>query len=258
MYIEIMRSKSVGKDGQGVTMPTAAIRWDGKTSLGNIAREIRKRNLQSLIIADNEFFADQAIAIGICQEMRRLNINVLWAATMRVKPNRELLREMRMAGCVRLLLYLAPDHAVETLMNARDFGFDICIRNVDGTPYASDRTYYTVAEREAIAKRLPDLHTAHFDLAVAYFKTGRYNEVMHPLGKAMTLRFPINELCLNLLACLSAVKHYPDMAAGLLRQAQNGSPHPVVFRNKSLLKSWLESGGDVRGIRLKLEPEIHA
>jgi hypothetical protein len=111
-----------------------------------------------------------------------------------------------------------------------------------------------VAEREAVAELLPGLHAAQFDLAVAYYRARRFGDVMRPLGKAMVLRFPMNELCLNLLACLSAARHYPDMAAGLLDQAGHGCPHPVVFRNRGLLRSWMESGGDLRGVRLELDP----
>jgi hypothetical protein len=165
---------------------------------------------------------------------------------------------MRLAGCRRVAMTLGPDEAVEGLFWARRYGYDIRIRNVDGTPYTAERVTYSVSEREAVALRLPGLHAAQFDLAVAYYRAGRYADVMLPLGKAMTLRFPLNELCLNLLACLSAAKHYPDQAAGLLDQAGYGCPHPVVFRNRELLRAWLASGGDLKGVRLRLEPEESA
>lgn len=255
MYIKMMPSTSCGKDGREVTDELAVVRWDGDGSISDVAQMVRERGLQSFAFVDKEFFADHDRAVALCREMRQLDINVLWTATLTAVPKRELLEEMRLAGCHRLIMFLEPDAAVDSLSAAREFGFDICIRNVDGTSYACDRTQYTVAEREAIVDRLPGVHAVQFDLAVAYFKARRFSDVMLPLGKAMTLRFPVNELCLNLLACLSAAKHYPDIAAGLLEQAGHGTPHPVVFRNRGLLKSWLQSGGDVRGVRLMLEPE---
>jgi len=255
MHIEMMATMSNGKDGHGGNDVVAAVRWDGDGSIAELALDIQERDLGSLVFVDKEFFADHDFGVELCREMRRLDVNILWWATLFVKPKRALLEEMRLAGCQRLMMFLEPDDAVDSLALAREFGFDICIRNVDGTPYACEHTQYTVAEREDIAKRLPGLHAVQFDLAVAYYKAQRFSEVMLPLGKAMTLRFPMNELCLNLLACLSAAKHYPDMAAGLLEQAGHGTPHPVVFRNRGLLKSWLQSGGDLKGVRLELEPE---
>ncbi len=255
MYIENLMAVPLGKDGHTAEFEHGVVRWTADGSVADIVSEIKDRDLQSLVFIDKEFFSDHHAALAMCREMRVLDMNVLWTAYVGSMLSSELLREMRLAGCQRLELFLEPDEAVIALAVAREYGFAVCIRNVDGTPYASDRTQYTVAEREDIAERLAGLHSVQFDLAVAYYKARRFREVMLPLGKAMTLRFPMNELCLNLLACLGAAKHYPDMAAGLLDQARHGCPHPVVFRNRALLKSWLESGGDVKGVRLMLEPE---
>jgi len=231
------------------------VRWGNGGSIGDIEREVLENGFTSLIFYDLEFFANHERAITMCRDMRVREMNALWGAQFATAPTDGLLKAMRLAGCQHVDMLLEPDEALDALNLARKYGFEVRIRNVDGTPYASDRIFYTVADREAIAERLPGLHTVQFDLAVAYYKTRRYSEVMLPLGKAMTLRFPKNELCLNLLACLSAAKHYPDLAAGLLDQAGYGCPHPVVFRNRKLLKSWLESGGDFKGVRLELEPE---
>lgn len=255
MYIEKMAAMSVGKDGQGESALYGAVRWTCDGSIADIEDVIRERGLTSLVFVDAEFFADHTHGIALCRDMRAANVNVLWSAQLTNMPSRELLRVMRLAGCQRVDMLLDLNEAAKALTMAREFGFDVRIQTADGMPYASDKTSYTVVEREAIAELLPGLHSVQFDVAVAYFKARRFRDVMLPLGKAMTLRFPMNELCLNLLACLSAAKHYPDMAAGLLNQARYGCPHPVVFRNRSLLKSWLESGGDVKGVRLLLETE---
>lgn len=253
MYIETINAMLDAHDGHETGYHV--VRWTPDGTIADIADEVREKKLQSLVFIDEQFFSNPADTIAMCREMRVFGINVLWSAQLTALPTETMLKEMRLAGCERLSLLLASDEAVDALDLARMFGFDTRIRNVDGTPYATDRLRYTVAERKAIADRLPGLHAAQFDLAVALYKARRFHEVMLPLGKAMTLGYPANELCLNLLACLSAAKHYPDMASGLLDQAGHGWPHPVVLRNRRLLKSWLESGGDVRGVRLMLEPE---
>ncbi len=256
MYIEKSISKSGEEGGQGRDTMYGVVRWTQDGTVADIESDVREQGIQSLSFADKEFFADHEQAIAMCRSMRALGVNVVWSAYIADMPSRELLREMRLAGCQRLEMFLEPESdAVLAWDMAREFGFDISLRNVDGTPYACDRTQYTVAEREAIAEELAGLHSVQFDLAVAYYNARRFQDVMLPLGKAMTLGFPLNELCLNLLACLSAAKHYPDMAAGLLNQGGRSCPHPVVFRNRNLLKSWLASGGDVKGVRLILEPE---
>jgi len=255
MYIEKMASMSDGKVGQGTDYQHSIVRFTAEGSIADIVDEIKENDLVSLIFADTEFFDDEERALRLCRDIRVSEMNILWIAQVANRLSTDLLQEMRLAGCQRLEMFLDPDKTVNALQAAREFGFEIHIHHADGTPYAQDRTSYTVTEREAIAERLPGLHSVQLDLATAYFKARRFREVMQPLGKAMTLGFPMNELCLNLLACLGAAKHYPDIAAGLLDQAQHGCPPPVVFRNRKLLKSWLESGGDLKGIRLMLEPD---
>jgi hypothetical protein len=231
----------------------AVARFDEFVTVAELAREVGEKDIRLLDFADPEFFADFNGGMELCSGMRELGVNVLWIAHMEHVPRAELLRAMRLAGCQRIEFRLGPADAAEALLLALGFGFDIRLGRVDGGSYVTDRISYTVAEREAVTELLPGLHAAQFDLAVAYYRARRFGDVMQPLGKAMILRFPMNELCLNLLACLSAAKHYPDMAAGLLDQAGHGCPHPVVFRNRGLLKSWMESGGDLRGVRLDLE-----
>jgi len=253
MRIELRANMPVGKDGLNGPFAHGVVRHDGDWDIAPVAGEAGERGLTALAFDDPAVFRDHGKAVAMCETMRVLGMNVLWSARLDTVPTGGLLKDMRLAGCQQVDMRLNPDEAVEGLFWARRYGFEARLRNQDGAPYAAERIFYTVAEREAIAERLPGLHAAQFDLAAAYFKARRYGDVMLPLGKAMTLGFPLNELCLNLLACLSAAKHYPDQAAGLLDQAAYGCPHPVVFRNRELLRSWLESGGDLKGVRLELE-----
>ncbi|MBG0789775.1 MAG: hypothetical protein H0S80_04665 [Desulfovibrionaceae bacterium] len=254
MYLETRADRPVAKDGHVLPFAHGVVRHDGDWDVAPLAREVGERGLAALAFDDPVLFRDHASAVAMCESMRVLDMNVLWSARLDTVPTGGLLKAMRMAGCQQVDMTLDPDEAAEGLFWARRYGFEVGLGNGEGASYVAERIGYTVAEREEIAGRLPGLHAAQFDLAVAYFKARRYRDVMLPLGKAMTLGFPLNELCLNLLACLSAAKHYPGQAAGLLAQASYGCPHPVVFRNRELLKSWLESGGDLKGVRLELEP----
>lgn len=254
MYIESKACRSIGRDERKSPFAHGVVRLGGDWDVEPVAREVEECGLAALAFDDPAIFRNHEKAVNMCESMRVHEMSVLWSARLDTVPTGGLLKGMRLAGCQQVDMRLDPDEAVEGLFWARRYGFEVRLSNVDGTPYTAEKISYTVAEREAIADRLPGLHAAQFDLAVAYYKARRYNEVMLPLGKAMVLGFPMNELCLNLLACLSAAKHYPDQVAGLLDQAAYGCPHPVVFRNRELLKSWLESGGDLKGVRLDLEP----
>lgn len=252
MTMEKRNAEAVGNGGGGRCSWRAVVRLGAAGTVAGLAERVVRDGLRWLDFDDASLFADPTRTISLCREMRRREINVLWSARLDAVPGSEALREMRLAGC-QVLDALGPEGS-SGLDRAREFGFDIRLRDTEDGACPSARTSHTVAEREAVVELLPGLHAAQFDLAVAYYRARRFSDVMRPLGKAMVLRFPMNELCLNLLACLSAARHYPDVAAGLLDQAGHGCPHPVVFRNRGLLRSWMESGGDLRGVRLDLDP----
>ncbi|WP_207259879.1 hypothetical protein [Desulfovibrio sp. Huiquan2017] len=254
MRLELQTIASDGATRDEFPFAHGVVRFDRSWCLDEVECALREQGIRALAFEDPAMFRDHERVTAMCLDMRVRDLNVLWSARLDAVPTDGLLKAMRLAGCRGVDMRLNPDEAVEGLFWARRYGFDVRISNLDDSPYAAERITYDVAEREAIARRLPGLHAAQFDLAVAYFRAGRLSDVMLPLGKAMTLRFPLNELCLNLLACLSAAKHYPDQAAGLLDQAGYGCPHPVVFRNREMLRAWLAGGGDVKGVRLRLEP----
>jgi hypothetical protein len=254
MHQQSKAVRSKGKVGRSGNSHWIAVGWDEGVTVQDVVSRIASLETWGVALEGPEFFAEHGRGVDLCLDLREHGVNVLWSAVLEEAPSRELLREMRLSGCQRLSIRLDPGAARQAYAMGREFGFDMEIAHADGSPCGVGRRSYSVAEREEIAGELPGLHAAQFDLAVACFRAGRYDEVMRPLGKAMTLGFPANELCLNLLACLSAARHYPDVAAGLLDQARYGWPHPVVMRNRKLLRSWLESGGDVKGVRLELDP----
>ncbi|MUM76807.1 hypothetical protein GKC30_04060 [Pseudodesulfovibrio sp. F-1] len=253
MIEEHRRSETQGSASRGRCTWRGVVRLGEGGDVAALAQRILRQRLRWIDFDDEPLFADAKRAVALCREIRRRGINVLWSARVGEMPGRNLLRVMRLAGCQEIVARPVVEET-SNLDRAREFGFDIRLWGDAGQAGIGVPTGYTVAEREAVAELLPGHHAAQFDLAVAYYRARRFSEVMRPLGKAMILGFPINELCLNLLACLSAARHYPDVAAGLLDQAGYGCPHPVVFRNRRLLRSWMESGGDLRGVRLDLDP----
>eukprot|EP00831_Metopus_contortus_P001189 TRINITY_DN10427_c0_g4_i1.p3 TRINITY_DN10427_c0_g4~~TRINITY_DN10427_c0_g4_i1.p3 ORF type:complete len:211 (-),score=46.41 TRINITY_DN10427_c0_g4_i1:83-715(-) len=198
MQIKTRTVLSEGEIGQRPLFRHGVVQFDGDWNLDAVAREVAERGLTVLVFDDPDMFLDRGKVVDMCLDMRVRDIDVLWSACLATVPTGGLLKSMRLAGCQRVDMMLNPDEAVEGLFWARRYGFEVRIRNTDGMPYVAERIFYTVAEREAIAERLSGLHAAQFDLAVAYFKAQRYSDVMLPLGKAMTLGFPLNELCLNL------------------------------------------------------------
>ncbi|CCH48140.1 tetratricopeptide repeat protein [Pseudodesulfovibrio piezophilus] len=255
MYIDVMSPQPSGKNGPWGESCVGVFREGQVLTLEEVLESIRSTCLKVFTFEDREIFSDNEYGLQLCAALREAGVNILWTARLNQEPSCELLQEMRLAGCQRLDFFLPSVGIGEVVSRVRKFGFAVRLCSIGGVWTSRDEWTYSVAERERVATLLPDVHAVHFELAVAYYKARRYREVMLPLGKAMTLGFPMNTLCLNLLACLSAVKHYPDMAAGLLEQAAYDCPPPVVSRNRREIRAWLESGGDVRGVPLILEPE---
>jgi anaerobic magnesium-protoporphyrin IX monomethyl ester cyclase len=58
--------------------------------------------IREIDIFDYDFTVDKKRTIAICREIRRRDLDILWACRSRVDIDRELLREMREAGCGRI------------------------------------------------------------------------------------------------------------------------------------------------------------
>ncbi|WP_419784853.1 hypothetical protein [Pseudodesulfovibrio sp.] len=241
----MQKKSAVGSDAASVRCADVSdvrrIIWKGNVE--QIVADLNGAEGVSALLDAPAIFSDFDQGMELCRQLRE-RANTLWQTVLATVPCRELLYSMRMAGCLRVVVLSDVPATAEETGRLREFGFDYALGSQEQGKGNVENAAYSVAEREAIVDRLPGLHAVQYDLAVAYFKAGRYSEVMQPLGKAMTLRFPANELCLNLLACLSAARQYPDMAYGALVPADRGWPHPTVLRNRMLLRSWLESGGE--------------
>jgi len=243
---------------QAAAPSAPTIRWIEGRDVPRIIATLADGQARFVHFEDPELFADAGKCLQLCVMLRERKFNILWSARMNGAFGGGRLRVMRMAGCRRIVAAVDDDVLVEFREQARLFGFEYVFVRPDGSVLGSWQDGYTVAELEAVAAQLPGVHAVQFDLAVACFNAGLYEKAMEPLAKAMHLGFPASELTLHLLNCLKGAAQYPEVAAGRTVPSGPASPHPVVMRNRRLVRSWMESGGGVKGARLLPDPETEA
>ena len=117
---------------------------------------------------------------------------------------------------------------------------------------------YTVEEREAVAERLPHLHSAQVELANAYFRAGRLDEAEAALNHAEELGFPIANIIHNQRACIAQARNDTDNALALLEHAIRCYPHHIVMKNHKDLQAWADTPVNVRGKPPVLNNSIQA
>ncbi|MEF2232337.1 MAG: hypothetical protein V3571_15500 [Pseudodesulfovibrio sp.] len=249
-----MIATSGARPESALEQPVATIRWIDGADVREILAILGNGEARYAHFEDPALFADAGRCLQLCVLLRERRINILWSARMNGSFGGGRLRMMRMAGCRKIIAAVDGDALVDLRGQAREFGLEYVIVRPDGMVLNSGEDGYTVAEREAVAERLPGVHSVQYDLAVACFKAGQFDKVMGPLGRAVALGFPATELSLNLLACMKAVKEFPSVADGRSVQTIPGSPHPVVLRNRRLVRFWLESGGNIKDARMLLDP----
>lgn len=72
------------------------------TVVNEIEECYKKYRIREIDIFDYDFTIDKKRTIAICRQMRKRNLDVLWACRSRVDIDRELLKEMKEAGCGRI------------------------------------------------------------------------------------------------------------------------------------------------------------
>jgi len=117
---------------------------------------------------------------------------------------------------------------------------------------------YTVEEREAVVERLPNLHSAHVELANAYLRAGRFDEAGSALNRAEELDFPIPNIIHNQRACIALARNDADGAIALLEHAIQCYPHYVVEKNLRNLKTWIGTPVNNRGQPPVLNDSVQA
>ena len=73
-----------------------------KTVVDEMEACFHKYGIREIDIFDYSFTADRERTIAICREMRRRNLDILWACRSRIDIDAELLAEMKKAGCGRI------------------------------------------------------------------------------------------------------------------------------------------------------------
>jgi anaerobic magnesium-protoporphyrin IX monomethyl ester cyclase len=116
-----------------------------------------------------------------------------------------------------------------------------------------NRANYTIEELEAILALLPDHPAAHVDLAGAYYRQGRYDEVEKHLRLALELNYCSPGLVYNYLACLAAARQEIAEVMEYLIKAYKYFPHEIIQQNLKLLARWHKEGGPQNGRPLRLK-----
>ncbi len=106
---------------------------------------------------------------------------------------------------------------------------------------------YTVEEREAVVGLLPHLHSAHVELANAYFRAGRLDDAESALDRAEELGFPIGNIILNQRACIALARGEVNNALALLECACQSYPASIITINLESLRNWAGTPVNSRG-----------
>jgi radical SAM superfamily enzyme YgiQ (UPF0313 family) len=111
-----------------------------------------------------------------------------------------------------------------------------------------------VDECRAILERLGDLHTAHLDLAGAYYRAGDLDGAERHANRALELDHPLPGLVLNYLACIAFARgDVPKMQDLFLQAARRDPQHWVLIENVQRVRAWLAKDGPNQGLPLVLE-----
>ncbi|MEI6703696.1 MAG: tetratricopeptide repeat protein, partial [Deltaproteobacteria bacterium] len=112
---------------------------------------------------------------------------------------------------------------------------------------AADGFDYTLDEREAVAERLPNVHSVHVELANAYLRAGRLDDAESALNRAEQLGFPIGSLICNQRACIALARNEYDKALALLEHVIQSNPSHIVLQNFNNLRAWVDAPARGRG-----------
>ena len=104
----------------------------------------------------------------------------------------------------------------------------------------------SVAEREAVVERLPDVHAVHLELAHACLRAGRLDDAEAALGRAEALGFPIPGAIDNQRACVALARGNVGDALAVLERGLDRVAHPLLKVNRQILLTWMQTPGELR------------
>lgn len=161
----------------------------------NEMEECYKRyGIREIDIFDYDFTIDKKRTITICREMKKRKLDILWACRSRVDIDRELLREMKEAGCGRIYYGLESgsqeilnkinkgitlEQIRKTIRHTKELGMKTLGFFLIGAP---GETKKTVKETVRFAKEL-DLDYVQFSKCLAKPLTPLWKEMVKEIGR---------------------------------------------------------------------------
>lgn len=106
---------------------------------------------------------------------------------------------------------------------------------------------FSVEERESVLALLPELPSAHVDLANACLRAGRLDDATRALDRAKSLGYPIAGLIENQRACIALAGGDPEAALAALDRALQQLDHPLIRVNRQNLLYWMNEPKALRG-----------
>lgn len=158
-----------------------------KNVVDEIEQVVSEYNPGSIEFSDDEFTLDRKRAEGICDEIKRRGLSILWACSSRVDTvSRDLLRKMKEAGC--FLIYYGVESGCQRILNlmrkgtrikqvidairwTKEVGIETLASYIIGFP---GETKKEIEKTITFAKRL-NTDYAQFSLATPYPGTELYD-----------------------------------------------------------------------------------
>ncbi|MBU1062054.1 MAG: B12-binding domain-containing radical SAM protein [Candidatus Omnitrophica bacterium] len=153
-----------------------------------------KYGIREIDIFDYDFTVDKDRTIAICHEIRKRNLDILWACRSRVDIDKEMLKEMKEAGCGRIYYGIESgsqemldrvkkgirlDQIRETIRATKKLGIRALGFFLIGSP---GETKKTVKKTVRFAKELK-LDYVQFSKCLAKPLTPLWKEMVHNMGK---------------------------------------------------------------------------
>jgi len=154
----------------------------------------RKYGIREIDMFDYGFTVDKKRTMAICKEIKRRNIDILWACRSRVDIDKELLKEMKEAGCGRIYYGIESGsqeildtinkgitlkQIEETIRDTRDLGIKALGFFLVGAP---GETKKTIKQTVKFAKRL-DLEYVQFSKCLAKPLTPLWKQMVEETGQ---------------------------------------------------------------------------
>jgi len=165
-----------------------------KSVIAEIEECYHKYGIREIDIFDYGFTVDEKRAIEICQKIRQKRLDILWACRSRVDISKELLREMKEAGCGRIYYGIESgsqqildgvnkgvtlNQVRETIKNTRGLGIKALGFFLVGAPGETDDT---VKETVSFAKSL-DCEYVQFSKCLAKPLTPLWKQMVQETGR---------------------------------------------------------------------------